>query len=154
TPLAPFISIGYGQRRVTTHTPMNVAFSDNLNRAVTGTYPNYVLDYSQIRIAEGYSAGGSESASVADGELVITWAPTLNKVFKQEADDLVYVVLYHPEIDQLLTTPEPPQRIDGLATITLPAYFQTGVGHVWLFTTNRKGKRVSKSVYLGEVALG
>jgi len=153
-PVAPFIRIGYGQRRADTQTPMNVAFKDNINRTVTGSYPDYELDYGQIRIAEGYSAGGAESATVADGELTVSWDTTLNKVYKQEADDAVYIVLYHPGTDQFMTTPEPPQRMDGSATITLPAHFQTGAGHVWLFTADRKDKNVSKSVYLGEVTLG
>lgn len=153
-PVAPFIRIGYGQRRTDTQTPMNVAFKDNINRTVTGSYPDYELDYGQIRIAEGYSAGGAESATVADGELTVSWDTTLNKVYKQEADDAVYIALYHPGTDQFMTTPEPPQRADGSATIILPAHFQSGVGHVWLFTADRKDKNVSKSVYLGEVTLG
>jgi len=153
-PLAPFLRIGYGMRRVETHTSMNVAFKDNINRVITGNYPDYELDYGQIRIAEGYSAGGAVSASVVDGGLTVTWDTTLSKLYKQEADDAVYIVLYHPGIDQFMTTPEPPQRADGTATITLPAHFQTGAGHVWLFTASRKDKNVSKSVYLGEVTLG
>src|SRR5690606_42013704 len=122
-PLAPFLRIGYGMRRVETHTPMNVAFKDNINRVITGNYPDYELDYGQIRIAEGYSAGGAVSASVVDGGLTVTWDTTLSKLYKQEADDAVYIVLYHPGIDQFMTTPEPPQRADGTATITPPAHF-------------------------------
>lgn len=152
-PLKPFIRVGYGQRRTDTHTPMNVAFQDNINRAITGEYPSYALDYSQIRIAEGYSAGGTESAGAEEGVLTVTWDTTLSSLYGQKEDDLVYVVLYHPGIDQFLTAPTPPQRAEGTLAIQLPPQFQTGAGHVWFFTADRKGRNVSRSVYLGEVAL-
>lgn len=58
-----------------------------------------------------------------------------------------------PGIDQFLTAPTPPQRADGTVDIALPNHFQEGQGHVWLFTADRKGRNVSRSVYLGEVAL-
>jgi len=152
-PLKVFIRIGYGQRKTDTHTPMNVAFQDNLKRAIVGDYPEYALDYSQVRIAEGYSGGSTESASAEDGVLTVTWDTVQNELYGQEEDDRVYIVLYHPGIDQFLTAPTPPQRADGTVDITLPNHFQTGEGHIWLFTADRKGRNVSRSVYLGEVAL-
>src|SRR5690606_5851151 len=152
-PLKVFVRVGYGQRKTDTHTPMNVAFQDNINRVITGDYPDYALDYSQVRIAEGYSGGGAESASAEDGVLTVTWDTIQNELYEQQADDRVYIVLYHPGIDQFLTTPTLPQRTDGTVDIALPNHFQTGQGHVWLFTADRKGRNVSRSVYLGEVAL-
>ncbi len=152
-PLKPFIRIGFGQRRVETLTAMNVAFQDNMKRAITGDYPDYALDYGQVRIGEGYSAGGSESASVDAGVLTVTWDTTLNVMYSQQPDDRVYIVLYHPGIDQFLSAPTPPLREDGEVSIALPNHFLGGDGHVWLFTAGRKGKNVSRSVYLGEVAL-
>lgn len=152
-PLKVFLRIGYGERKTDTHTPMNVAFQDNINRAITGDYPDYALDYSLVRISEGYSSGGTESVSASAGEMTVTWDAVLNTMYGQKDDDLVYIVLYHPAIDQFLTTPTPPQRADGTVTITLPTQFQTGEGHVWLFTADRKGRNVSRSGYLGEVAL-
>lgn len=152
-PLKVFLRVGYGQRKTDTHTPMNVAFQDNLNRVISGDYPDYALDYSQVRISEGYSGGGAESASAEAGVLTVTWDTVLSKMYEQKDDDFVYIVLYHPEIDQFLTTPTPPQRADGTVAITLPSHFQTGQGHVWIFTADRKGRNVSRSVYLGEVAL-
>ncbi|WP_353128280.1 DUF6266 family protein [Parapedobacter pyrenivorans] len=152
-PLKVFIRIGYGQRKTDTHTPMNVAFQSNLSRAIVGDYPDYRLDYSQVRIAEGYSGGGGESASAAAGVLTVTWNTVENGIYAQQPDDRLYIVLYHPGIDQFLTAPTPPQRADGTVDIALPNHFQEGQGHVWLFTADRKGRNVSRSVYLGEVAL-
>src|SRR5690606_3390042 len=152
-PLKVFIRIGYGQRKTDTHTPMNVAFQDNLGRSVSGDYPNYTLDYSQVRIAEGYSGGTTESATAVDGVLTVTCDTVLNEMYGQHAHDRMYIVLYHPGIDQFLTAPTPPQRADGTVDITLPNHFQTGQGQVWLFTADRKGRNVSRSGYLGEVAL-
>lgn len=94
-PLKVFIRIGYGQRKTDTHTPMNVAFQSNLSRAIVGDYPDYRLDYSQVRIAEGYSGGGGESASAAAGVLTVTWNTVENGIYAQQPDDRLYIVLYH-----------------------------------------------------------
>src|SRR5690606_8816424 len=111
-PLKVFIRIGYGQRKTDTHTPMNVAFQETLVRTISGDYPDYTLDYSQVRIAEGYSGGGTESASATGGVLTVTWDTVQNTMYEQKEDDLMYIVLYHPGIDQFLTAPTPPQRAD------------------------------------------
>jgi hypothetical protein len=117
-----------------------VAFQDNINRAIVGDYPDYTLDYSQVRIAEGYSGGGSESASAAAGVLTVTWGTVQNELYEQQADDRVYIVLYHPDIDQFLPAPTPPQRADGTVEPV----------HLYLMVHDRHERKWSNSCYLGE----
>lgn len=152
-PLKGFVRVGYGERKVSTHTPMNVAFQENIKRVLSGTYPDLEIDYTQIRIADGYSAGGTEAATVDAGILSVNWDTTLNAMYDQRDDDLIYVMLYHPVSDQFVAPPTPPQRVDGTVDIVLPPQMLSDVGHVWLFSANRKGRNVSRSVYLGTLPM-
>lgn len=64
-PLTPMVRIGYGQIQSDYATAMNVAIQQNLGRAVTGTYPDFSLDYAAVRISEGRLTGGIVGAMPA-----------------------------------------------------------------------------------------
>uniref|UniRef100_F4C8U6 Uncharacterized protein n=1 Tax=Sphingobacterium sp. (strain 21) TaxID=743722 RepID=F4C8U6_SPHS2 len=153
-PITAFIRIGFGQKRVDSMTPMNTAFRENLVLALMGDYPDYSLDYSKIRISDGFFAGGgSESVTVDAGVMTVSWDTTQNTLYDTHNDDRVYILLYQPEIDQFLSAPTPPLRGDGSVDITLPNHFLGGEGHVWTFFADRQGRKVSRSTYLGTVNL-
>lgn len=149
-PINVFIAIGYGRKRMGTATPLNVAFADNLEVALTGVYPDYVLDYSKVRISDGsLNGGGTVALTYSDGEISLTWDTTTSVQLGTSADDSLYVVAYHPEQDEFLTAATPPVRGDGTLTFGVPAHLQQGQLHVWYFMANRKQTRVSRSSYLG-----
>lgn len=153
-PITPFLRIGYGQKRADKATPVNMAFKENLSTAVAGMYPNFILDYSMLRISDGsYGSGGSQTVVAASGVITLTWDTELSTLYGTQADDLVYILLYQPTIDEFLSAPTPPMRADGTVSITIPNHFLGGAAHVWTFFADRKGNKVSKSSYLGEVNL-
>src|SRR5690606_14162994 len=131
-PLTPMVRVGYGQIQSDRATPMNVAIQQNLNRAVTGTYPDFSLDYAAVRISEGrLVGGGSVSAEVDAGVLTVNWSTGVNDLMDSNEDDLVYILLFQPEIDEFMTTPTRPTRGDGELEIVIPDHFLEGKGHVW-----------------------
>ena len=153
-PLTPMIRIGYSQIQSDRATPMNVAVQQNMDRAITGSYPDFSLDYAAIRISEGrLLGGGTVSAEVEAGVLTVNWSTDVNDFMDSHADDLVYIVLFQPEIDEFMSTPTRPTRGDGEVDIVIPNHFFGGNGHVWIFFSDRKAKRVSRSSYLGEFDL-
>jgi len=151
-PIKALLRIGFGLKKADTNTAMNIAMKANINRAVTGTYPDYSLDYSKIKLSEGglFSAG-SETVSLTDDVLTVSWNTKVNRI-SGNADDAVYILVYHPGTEQFLTTDELPERADGVATIDIPSHFSSGEGHVWIFCAERKANEVSKSIYLGTVS--
>lgn len=153
-PINNFIKIGFGQKKTTTLTPGNVAFQFNKPNVITGTYPNFELDYSKIRIADGtYYAGGTKSVAYATEELTLTWSVGNNEVYDSQDDDLVYILAYHPVADEFLTSPTLPKRVDGTVTFGVPEHLLGESVHVWFFFSDRKKVKVSRSSYLGEVTL-
>ncbi|MFD2539209.1 DUF6266 family protein [Sphingobacterium chuzhouense] len=153
-PLTPMVRVGYGQIQSHRATAMNVAVQQNMGRAVVGTYPDFSVDYAAVRISEGrLLGGGTVAATVAAGVLTVNWSTDVNDLMDSNADDLVYIVLFQPEIDEFMSTPTLPTREDGEVDITIPDHFLGGKGHVWIFFSDRKAKRVSRSSYLGELDL-
>ncbi|WP_286862696.1 MULTISPECIES: DUF6266 family protein [Sphingobacterium] len=153
-PIAPFVQVGFSQINADTMTPTNVAIQANINTAVVGTYPNFMLDYSKVKISQGsLQPGGSVAASVGNGILNVVWSNKAIKIQKGQLDDPVYILLYHPALDEFLTAPEPPVRGDGTIDIELPDHFLGEKGQLWLFFADRKNKRISRTNYLGELDL-
>ncbi|WP_312190844.1 DUF6266 family protein [Sphingobacterium sp.] len=153
-PITPILQVGFGLSKTEKMAPTNVAMQLNIAQAITGVYPDFAVDYSKIDISTGsYLSGGSMAATVAAGILSVDWDTTLNSLYKTKADDQVIILIYQPEKDEFMTAPTPPTRADGTIDIEIPAHLLGGKGHVWIFFTDRKATKVSKSSYLGELDL-
>lgn len=153
-PITPILRLGFGLSKSDRMAPTNVAMQLNMALAVTGTYPGFTLDYSKIEISTGsYLSGGAMNASVSAGILSVDWDTTLNSLYQTKSDDQVIILIYEPQKDEFMTAPTPPTRGDGTIDIEIPAHLLGGKGHVWIFFTDRKGSKVSKSTYLGELDL-
>lgn len=153
-PINVFLKIGFGGKNAEKLTPLNAAFQFNLKRAMTGSYPDFELDYSKISISDGaLYGGGTVAASYESGELIFGWSTGDSETFETYPDDMVYVLAYHPEKDEFISTPAPSTRSMGAVTFFVPDHLATGSVHTWLFLSNRSKTKVSKSVYLGEIQL-
>ncbi|WP_294186638.1 DUF6266 family protein [uncultured Sphingobacterium sp.] len=153
-PINFFLKIGFGLKNTEKLTPINAAFQFNVNKAITGVYPNYALDYGNISIADGgLYGGGTVAVSYDSGELTYSWSTGGSDVFETFGDDLVYVLAYHPEKDEFISSTKPSTRETGVVSFMVPDHLTTGSVHTWLFLSNRSKTKVSKSVYLGELQL-
>ncbi len=153
-PINFFLKIGFGRKNTEKLTPINAAFQFNLDKAITGVYPDYALDYAKVSIADGSLYGGGSVAVAYDaGDLTFTWSTGNSETFETFADDMVYVLAYHAEKDEFISTPAPSTRALGTVTFSVPEHLATGAVHTWLFLSNRSKTKVSKSVYLGEIQL-
>lgn len=153
-PINVFLQIGFGRKNMEKVTPINAAFQFNLKNSIRGTYPNFELDYAKVSISDGTLYGaGTLGVLYTAGELSFTWDTGVSENFKTYGDDLVYVLAYHPEKDEFMSTPNPGTRANGEINFIVSDHLQTGSVHTWIFLSNRSKTRVSKSVYLGEVQL-
>jgi len=153
-PIAPFVEVGFSQVNADVMTPTNAALQANINSAVVGSYPDFKLDYAKLKLsAGGLQPGGTTSVEVASGILIVGWTNTAIKAMRGELDDRVHLLMYHPELDEFLTAPEPPTRGMGAVDIELPEHFLGGKAHLWMFFSDRKNKRISRTTYLGELDL-
>lgn len=147
-----FLQIGFGQKQNNKSTPANSAFQFNLPKVITGTYPSYALDYAKISFSDGplYS-GGTVTKLFDTDKITISWDTVSLERIKKMEDDEVFILGYHPEQDEFMTTDDVPQRQDGTANMAVPEHLRTGTIHLWYFMADRTGTLVSKTSYLGEI---
>jgi len=153
-PITSYLQVGFGLKRADRQTPINAAFQFNLPLVVQGTYPDFTLNYAQMRIADGsFYLGAPQTPVFEDGQLSVSWDPANNELYHTADDDGVYILCYHPGLDEFLAPATVPMRAAGGAAFTVPSHMLGGDLHVWIFMADRRKKRVSRSSYLGLVTL-
>ena len=159
-PLTEFIRIGFKSLAVK-KTAFNAAVSYNYHEAVTGDYPDIVMDYSKVSVSQGsltpaYNTGLSSTVAA---EVNLTWADNSGQG-AAAADDVAMVVVYNPELKDAVFMLNAGARSDLSANVSLPdSYSGTSVHCYLCFTAlsnalgGQAGKSISKSVYVGSVAV-
>jgi len=140
-------------------TAMNMAIQYNLGNAITGIYPNYVIDYANVKLSQPYERdtqidnGLDISAIALPGRKVkVTWKTDENLDHPgTKLTDQAYVYFYHPG-KQMFFTPSHPERSKLTLDITLPSIF-VGELHGWVFFLSEDRKLVSDTQYLGKLTV-
>lgn len=147
------LMLGFSDSKQRGKTGYNVAFQQLINNAFIGVYPDFMIDYSTVKIASGSVANlvGLQTVESAPRVLTMTWDPVGNR-FNAFADDQVLVILYD-QVENLFFAYEGATRTDSTMAITLPNSYtgKTIVG--WTFNIHRDGILTSSSQYLGQFVL-
>jgi len=155
--LGDIIKIGY-QYQKTGMTPMNAAVQYNLENAVTGTYPDYELDFSKIMLSNPIGAGeidtGFAPTAVAaeDAVLKVSWQinPGRNASTKTSPDDRLSVLIYNVSRKRFMSYGGLALRSALKHDLELPYFFKGDTCHAYMFFTSKSVKEVSMSEYLGQ----
>lgn len=140
-------------------TAMNYAMCYNLHHAIDGVYPDFTLNYSNVKLSKpaDYSTeidnGFNVAVTVEGNKMKVTW----------EEDDLIdndataptdraYCFIYHPEKNISTVAPLFPQRSELALKVNLPSSF-AGKVLVWLFFVSDDLKFVSETEHLGEFTI-
>jgi hypothetical protein len=133
-------------------TGMNLALAQIIQNAVTGTYPNFSLDYSRILISNSFKLPITQASALAaePGKVGFTWED-ISDIRGPEPDDQSILVAYCPEIGHSVYTWEGPPRSAGTASLSASPFRGKQV-HTWLAFRSLDGK-VSTSFYTGAVTV-
>lgn len=149
-PLRPFIKVGF-RHLATDVMEINLAFSLAYRKAVTGTYPDLVVDYSQLAISEGRLLPLKEPEMIIDAanKLYISW----NVDFKPYSSysDLVMLVLHCPALGLAGGLIGGFERGERQCQFNIPPMMlnQDVDVYISLFAVN--GKEASNSQYMGRI---
>ena len=129
----------------------NKAFAYNIVQAITGTFPDFTIDYSKVQLSRGSQAGAASATctSPSAGQLVFSWSNTGGVT--PQAEDLAYVAAYNQDINHWVYLQGVAQRKTGTITMDLPGLSGKAF-HAWLGFTSSSGL-ASNSYYLGLVTL-
>jgi hypothetical protein len=152
-PISEFLKTGFKAYAVKM-TGINAGMSYNIKNALTGTYPNYAIDYPNALVARGNLAGALNqvAASTVAGTVHFTWDDNSGEI-SASALDKTLLVVYNPAQNQAVTISQLAERADGTQTITVPDSFSGDLVQCYIAFINVDGAMVSNSAFAGAVTV-
>ena len=134
-------------------TGANSATSYNLRNAITGTYPDFAIDYSRVLVSRGDMPNAINPAveAVSDGMVVFTWGNNTGTGKTKDSDRSV-LVAYCPEMQHFIYTDEGASREEEEAQLDLFAFTEKEV-HTWIAFISEDGTEVATSIYTGVITV-
>jgi hypothetical protein len=133
-------------------TARNKAVSGIVNDAITGTYPDFAIDFSKVLISKG-KLNTELSPSLAVSAGILTWQWTFNgRQTGANGKDRSIVVAYCPFFKHCLYVVYGPERESNTATLDVVPFMGKTI-HTWLSFITEDGSKVSDSTYTGELVV-
>jgi len=150
-PLVPFLRIGFKNQAIKM-SGTNASMSYNLQNALTGTYPDYDVDYTKVLVSQGNLPGAlnPEVTATVAGEIGYTWENNSDDT-NASTDDKALLVVYNPAKKRAVTVIDGNTRIGGSQSITLPATFTGDEVQCFISFSNKTGAVVSNSEFVGGI---
>jgi hypothetical protein len=146
-------AIGLGFRSaLKVPTPMNVAVSDNLAKAVTGVSPNFTADPLKLSFSKGSLSQPTDASisGVVGAELKFDWSNDMEDDQCHPTDE-VNLVVYNPVKAKFVFVRNAAMRSELTFTVQLPLTWDGDTVYAYLFTSEPKaiGKACSDTLYIG-----
>ena len=131
----------------------NKAVSLALRNAVTGTYPNFSIDYSNLTIASGkLQITDQLSINTTTGTSVkVDWDSTIGT--ESTSDDVVNLVFLNTLSKVVLLKQATAVRSEGTVDVELPSAWAGASIHSWIYFSNTDTSATSNSQYLSLLQL-
>ncbi|WP_313382272.1 DUF6266 family protein [Proteiniphilum saccharofermentans] len=148
SPLNKVIKRGYPGSENTFRKLIGKAYHE----AITGEYPHYAIDYSQIQIAGGNLQLPTDIRLRVDprsGTTVLSWNPL--RVWSSlpgSDNDMVYIVCFNSDKPLEVQTLKQGTRAAGQTSIKIPKGWKPETTHWWLYLTSHDMQDNSNSMYL------
>ena len=135
-------------------TGRNHALAYMLSNAITGNYPDNMIDYSQVLVARGSklpNAGSPSAASTNPGVIAFSWLDN-SGLGEALATDRAILVAHCPELNQSVFTLEGPARSALTGSLNVPDFAGKEV-HTWISFISADEKQVATSLYTGSMTV-
>jgi hypothetical protein len=144
-----FIKVGYKNFSVK-KSQFNSAMSYILNNAISGTYPNYLIDYSLALLSRGSLSGALNPVfdlSTA-GQVEFSWDDNSGEG-SALATDKVMAVVYNPLKGESVFITGGALRSDLTQVIQIPTSYSGDELEMFIGFINDAGTQLSNSAYIG-----
>jgi hypothetical protein len=132
-------------------TPYAAAVGYQLKHVFRGEYPNYTIDYAQVRLTEGpISTEGIDAAvTMQDNKLIFTWTPDRSY---EHSSDRVMLLGYSPALNEAVYKLCGERRITGTDLLILRDETWRGKTiETYLSFITENGTKCANSIYLGSL---
>lgn len=149
-PFQPYINIGFEHLAIA-KTALSAAYSVNFHQAVTGVYPNLVINYPSLVISTGKLPGLINPVASFNGDAIeLNWEKGGSR--KTSYDDQLMLVLYAPALDLADGFVGNALRRDRHCSFKFNPRMLGQELEVYISVTSVDRKRISDSVYLGRIS--
>lgn len=148
-PLTVFLRVGFKNDKAPM-SPFNAAMSYNFKNAITGTYPDYCIDYSRARVSQGHLPGAlnPKVRITLAGEIEYTWEDNSFEIDSM-GNDKALLLVYNSSKQQAVFIVDGNTRYSGRQVITLPSTFVGDEVQCYIGFQNAKESAVSNSLFVG-----
>jgi hypothetical protein len=144
-----FIQKGYKAYAVG-KTEFNAGMSYVLNNGITGTAPNFSVDYSLALLSRGSLPGVLNGATdlATAGQVTFSWDDNSTGVNANPTDQAM-VLVYNPSKKESIAILDGADRATGTQVVTIPDGYAGDTVELFMAFVTPNGNQVSNSVYLG-----
>ena len=151
-PISALVNVGYKSLAVK-KSGFNVATAQVITEAITGVYPDLLIDYSKVLISKGnLTTPWNPEASSINGILTVNWEDNSSSGTAKPTDKAVLLV-YNPVQSQYVFALDGDARSLGSDSLVLPTNFVDDTVHVWMAFYAADKKTISTSLYVGEIVV-
>jgi len=134
-------------------TGYNRALQYILKNAITGTNPNYAINYSMALIGEGDLPEEPDAKAVAaTNGVTFTWTYSTSDVGLSQPTDKAVLLVYCEALKRSVFTLKGADRSAGTATLNVP-HFKGQVVQTWITFISADAREVATSLYTGAVTI-
>jgi len=153
--VTPFLRIGYKTQAIKM-TQFNSAMSETLKNSVTGSYPNYVIDYGNVLLSKGTLPNVQNPSAISStpgNNIAFTWTDN-SGMGDASANDKALVVVYCPDLnDATYITEGGSPRSAGSHTIAVPSSYSGKDVEVYISMISEDGSKVSNSMHVATISM-
>lgn len=148
-----FIRMGFKQAALGM-SEFNAFMKANIKTVITGTYPDFEIDFTKLIVTKGTLTGpdGASAAAAAGHSVELVWVDNTGYGDALNTDKAMILVLNFDKKGEKsdVTTKT---RADEAATLVLPESWVGDEVHVFLSFMNEAGDKVADSVYLDSLTV-
>ena len=132
----------------------NAFMQTNISTAISGTYPNFIIDYSQLIVSKGTLLGIRNGAvtATAGQQLKISWDDNSDNVLGMPTDNAVVLVINESK-KEIITDLTSTTRADANNVLTVPSSWVNDSVYVYLSFKLPVQDKNSDSKFLGTVSI-
>jgi len=151
-PLTAILRIGW-KNYAKNQTPTNAAMAYTLANAVTGTFPDFKIDYTKVLISQGSLPSVTGTSATSTGRKInLAWDDN-SGVGTAKATDKTLVVIVNPTKGETISLAEGTSRSDAGQSIDVPNDWVGNKVEVYLGFAAESGKEVSNSLHFSQITI-
>ena len=150
-PMTTLLSISFYDFAIR-KTGINSAFAYNYKEAITGDFPDYVIDYAKALVSRGNLPNALGPSVISGAGSILTWSWTDNNSSTADPNDQAILVAFCPEMRQAIFTTNGAKRSELTADLNVVTFkgkqVQTFIGFLSV-----DGRNSSISIFTGEIMI-